>query len=438
MFSSLRASMTPASSGQDAGAMRRVIGSCMVGNALEWYDFVIYGYFSEVIGHLFFPQSDSIARLMMTWGVFAVGFLVRPLGGIVFGYLGDKTSRKLALLVSIYVMSIPTAVMGCLPVYADWGLWAPALLMVLRVLQGLAIGGEFPGSMVFMVEHADDHRRGISGSWAMFSVSIGVVVGSLVATATFSCLEQDALYSWGWRLPFIFSLVGGGVGSWMRRHISDPETYLEYKKKRKGPHLPLRSLWRHHKQKVGVVLLLDFLTAVGFGLVVIFFPVYLKTFHDLPSAPVQVIHTINMVVFGVMTLVGGGLSDMVGRCRMVRTVALFFVVAAYPLWAFCQPHSLWAAACVQAVLASALGLFMGVIPSALAEIFPTSVRFLGVSLGHSLSMALFCGTAPMMATFLIEHMGTTAAPALGMMVGATLSWCSVFFMKERAGKHLLA
>jgi len=169
---------------QKGSYIRRVILSCMIGNALEWYDFALYGYFATTIGKLFFPQFSTFASLMATFGIFAAGFIMRPLGGVLFGHIGDKIGRKDALLLSIYLMAIPTALIGLLPTYVQIGWFAPLFLTFIRLAQGLSMGGEFTGSMIFVVEHAKTNNRGQYGSWVVFSVLIGVLIGSAVATST--------------------------------------------------------------------------------------------------------------------------------------------------------------------------------------------------------------------------------------------------------------
>lgn len=416
--------------------LRRVVLSCMVGNALEWYDFVIYSYFAETIGRLFFPVSDPVARLMMTFGVFAAGFVARPAGAVLFGWVGDTFSRKSALLLSIYVMCIPTALMGCLPSYDAVGLWAPACLLVLRILQGFAIGGEFTGSMVFLVEHAPDKTRGFAGSWSMFSVIAGVIAGSLVSTLVLVSLDTVALDTWGWRLPFVVSILGAFLGAAMRRNLVDPVAWTEYKSQHKKQATPLRSLFRYYGRKVGLVVSIDFLTAGGFGLVVIFMPSFFRTFAGIDSAAAQWIHTLNMVIFGVMMVAGGALSDRFGRKPLVLWPALFVLVAAWPCWQMCSGGTMAGAFWGQALLSAGVGLFMGPLPATLSEIFPVQVRFSGVSLGHSLSMAFFCGSSPMLATGLVSLTGHKASPALWMAATALLSACAALAMKETARKPM--
>ena len=195
---------------QEGSYIKRVILSCMIGNALEWYDFALYGYFATTIGQLFFPKFSTVASLMATFGVFAAGFIMRPLGGLIFGHIGDKIGRKSALLWSIYLMAIPTTLIGLLPTYEQIGWLAPLLLTFIRLAQGLSMGGEFTGSMIFVVENAQQGNRGLYGSWVVFSLLVGILVGSAIATSTCYFLSEDQVMDWGWRIPFLLS-VGEGV-----------------------------------------------------------------------------------------------------------------------------------------------------------------------------------------------------------------------------------
>lgn len=409
---------------------KQVLISCMIGNALEWYDFVIYGYFAVILGSLFFPSADPLTQILASWGVFWSGFLARPLGSLVFGHIGDKVSRKFALTLSIYVMAFPTALMGCLPTYAQVGILAPLLLIVLRTLQGFAIGGEFTGSMVFLVEHAPQKRRGLWGSWASFSAVIGVVVGSTLVATLNTYLSSEAMQIWGWRIPFILSILGSVVGGYMRNKLTDPGVYLEVKERRSGESVPLKDLFANHKSKIGVIILLDFLTAIGFFIVAIFMASYFKTYIKFESSTALSINTFNMCVFAVSILVGGWLSDRVGRKQTLAYPCIGFILLSYPLFQMMQTGDPATALGVQAGFAIMMGMFFGTIPTTLAEIMPTKVRFSGLSIGHNISMAIFGGGAPILATHLIQSTGDLSSPAYLLIGASAMSLLSLFFITD--------
>lgn len=405
--------------------MLRIILSCMIGNALEWYAFVIFGFFAPTISQLFFPGSSETTGLIKAFALFGMAFIARPLGAVIFGHIGDKFSRKNALLLSIFVMAVPTVLIGLLPTYETIGLLAPVLLSVLLVAQGFAIGGEFTGSMVFMVESAPDGQRGIIGSWATFSCVIGVILGSGVSLLCLSVFSQQEIVAWAWRIPFVLTLLGTVIGTYIRKNVGEPKDYIAHKNDKKKHSLPLKSLFLEHRRSVLSVILIDFVTAVGFFLLVIFLPVYLQSpaYLGLNSDYAMKINTVNMVFFAFSTLLGGVLSDKFGRRAVFMYVSLFFVVMGYPLFKFFSADWLYAPFVAQFVLAVHMGVFFGVIPSALSENFPSHVRFTGLSVAHNISMALFGGSAPLVATTLITMTGDIAAP--GLMLGLAAVFCVV-------------
>lgn len=412
---------------------KQIILSCMIGNALEWYDFVIYGYFASLLGALFFPTFDPFTQTLASWGVFWSGFLVRPLGAIVFGYIGDKVGRKTALSFSIYVMTIPTALIGCLPTYEQIDIFAPLLLILMRSLQGFAMGGEYTGAVIFLTEHAKPGQRGIWGSWANFSVVIGVIIGSLVATLSNTLLPQEIMVSWGWRLPFIFSVVGGIVGAYIRRHLVDPAVFLAIKEIKDQAHIPvrpLRTLFLEHKAKLGHLILLDFLTAIGFYMVTVFMATYFKTHLNLEGGKVFFMHTMNMVLLAIFIFLGGSLTDRIGRKRVLAYACFGVILLSFPLFQDLQLGSYKHAAFAQMVLAVMVGLFLGAIPISLSEIMPMSVRYSGVSLGHNLSMSIFGGSTPLIVTELIKVTHDLKAPAYLLIAAAVLSLIAVYFLKS--------
>ncbi len=415
---------------------KQLLISCMIGNALEWYDFVIYGYFAAILGSLFFPKADPVVQLLASWGVFWTGFLARPLGSIVFGHIGDKVSRKAALTLSIYVMAIPTALMGCLPTYEQVGIFAAIALILLRTLQGFAIGGEFTGTMVFLVEHAPQTQRGFWGSWASFSAVVGVIIGSLFVTGLNSSISTEDMQSWGWRIPFLVSILGSVVGGYMRKRLTDPSVYLKVKNNSKKSTVPLKHLFAEHKSKMGLIILLDFLTAIGFFIVAIFLATYFKTYLKVDANTAFIVNTLSMCVFAAATLLGGKLSDRNGRKSVLGYSCLGFILLSYPLFTLLQSANFSNLLLVQSIFALLMGLFFGTIPTTLAEIMPTNIRCSGLSIAHNISMAVFGGGAPFLATHLIQSSGNLVSPAYLLIAASILSLISLLFISEKSGKPL--
>lgn len=409
---------------------KQLLVSCMIGNALEWYDFIIYGYFVVTFGALFFPGASSVLQLLASWGVFWAGFIARPLGSIIFGYIGDKKSRKTALTWSIYFMAIPTALMGCLPIYEQVGLIAPISLILLRTLQGFAIGGEFTSTMVFLVEHAPGGKRGFWGSFAAFSAVMGVILGSLLVAGLNSFFTPETMQTWGWRIPFILSVLGSIVGAYMRSRLVDPNIFLLERKKYDSKYMPLKQLLQHYKSNIGIIFLLDFLNTIGFFIVVVFLSTYFRTHLKIPINIALTIHTFSMCVFAIFILIGGTLSDSHGRKPVLGFPCIGFMILSYPLFLMLQTENYYIIAFVQSTLAIMMGIFFGVIPTALAEIMPTKIRCSGVSIAHSISVAIFGGGAPFFATHLIHYTENLAAPSYLLIAASFLSLCSLPFIKD--------
>jgi MFS transporter, MHS family, proline/betaine transporter len=411
---------------------KKIVIACMIGNAMEYYDFVIYGYFAVILGRLFFPNSDPTTQLIATLGVFWVGFIARPLGGIIFGHIGDRFSRKTALALTIYLMAIPTTLMGCLPTYDQIGYMAPLLLVSLRFLQGLALGGEFTGSIVFLIEHANPKRQGFAGSFAPCSLIIGVIIGSLIAAAMMAWLDMEALESWGWRIPFLISCLGSIVGAFMLKSLSDPESYLKEKEKvKKEATFPLAELIKKHKIPIFLVIMIDFLNAVGFFILVIFCATYFEAFLHWPGTIALVVNTVSMLFFCGFILIGGLLADRYNRHAVLAYSSLFFIITGYPFFALFQIGPLYGLI-AQSLMAMVMGLFFGALPVVLTKIFPASVRFSGLSLAHNISMAVFGGSAPLLATYLIRSTGNLNSPAWLLGGSAILTIIGLLLLSRKA------
>lgn len=416
--------------------IKRVILSCMIGNALEWYDFALYGYFATTIGQLFFPKFDPFAALMATFGVFAAGVIMRPVGGIIFGHIGDKIGRKNALLWSIFLMAIPTTLLGLLPTYDQIGWLAPLLLTIIRLAQGLSMGGEFTGSMILVVEHAEKGKRGIYGSWVIFSVLIGILVGSAIATGICEILSEDQLHAWGWRIPFLLSVVGGYVGFMMRKTIQEPAQFTQAKKERKEHSTPVAELFHDHWHKIFYIICIELTLSIGFYLIVTFISSFLISILHIDMVTSLMMTTLSMVAMGVAIIVSGKLSDIIGRKPLLLGSSLAFVLFSYPLFQALQ-GSFMVALLAQMTLAAFLGTYFAPLPAALVEMFPVSVRYSGLSLAHGLSMAIFGSSAPLIATALIEWTGDKASPAIYLSGACCIASLCLFFMKDRYKEALV-
>jgi MHS family proline/betaine transporter-like MFS transporter len=407
-----------------AAQQRNVITAGMIGNALEWYDFALYGYFAVAIGRHFFPHEDAVAQLLSAFGVFALGYLMRPLGGVLVGHIGDRLSRRAALTFSIAAMTIPTFLIGILPGYATLGVLAPILLTLLRIVQGLAVGGEYPCAMVFMVEHGGAGRRGIMGALAAIGAVVGILCGSGIGAIFGSMMTPETLNDWGWRIPFLLGLAGGLVGYLLRRRV------LELTPPQSAERSPVLETLREHGWLVGRIVALTMYTALPFNLMFIYIVSWLQLADGIPPAQALEINTISMIVLLPIMLAAGWLSDRFGRKPlMLASAALGFVLALPLFWVMLNPAlALLGQLCIVLII----GPYIGVTPTLLVELTPARVRCTAVALGYNLCLAVTGGATPLIAAWLVERTATEISPALLIMVGAAITTAALLRTKETA------
>jgi MFS transporter, MHS family, proline/betaine transporter len=402
--------------------IRKVIAAGMIGNALEWYDFAIYGYFAVQIGRHFFPHQDAVAQLLSAFGVFAIGYLMRPIGGVLVGHIGDRFGRRTALTFSVTAMAIPTFLVGLLPSYQTIGVLAPIGLTLLRVVQGLSVGGEYPSSMVFLVEHAPEGRRGLMGAFAATGGAIGILLGSAVGAAF--AASMSTLDAWGWRIPFLLGLVVGIAGYILRRHVL--ETGVAEKRMR----APIVETLHDHWRVVAAFGGLSVFSAVIFYIGFVYMVSWLQTADGIPPSPSLEINTFSMVVSLPVLIAAGWLSDWVGRKPLMLLASMGGLIGALPLfWLLNHPSDLLAQL-GQLGLVLLSGLYYGALPATLVEAAPPTVRCTAVGLGYNLCVGLFGGLSPLVATWLVERTGDEIAPAFLIMAAAAVTFVTLFNFPE--------
>jgi len=396
----------------------RLIAAGTAGNVMEWYDFAVYGYFAATIGRHFFPSSDATTSLIAAFGVFAAGFLMRPLGGVVFGHIGDHVGRKAALTISVLAMAIPTFLIGILPGYAVLGPTAAVLLVILRMIQGLSVGGEYTTSIVFLVEGAGRNHRGFAGSWSGFGATGGMLLGSAVGALVTLTLSRGEVASWGWRLPFLAGLFVGLAGLYIRRHI--PE--LPHPKADSSAGSPVWQALRTHWRTILRIGLLNVINGVGFYVSFVFLVTYMQTIGKLSEAAALEINTVNMIALLAMFPVAGWVSDRIGRKPLLIAGIGGLLVLSWPLfWALHHPSSASWNFAGQLGFAVLIGLFGGALPVTMVETTPREVRCSAISVGYNLCVGVLGGMTPMVATWLIQRTRDDLAPAYYIMAAALIS-----------------
>ncbi|MBF9834017.1 MFS transporter [Enterobacter hormaechei] len=372
-----------------------------LGGALEFYDFIIFVFFAAVVGALFFPADiPEWLRQVQTFGIFAAGYLARPLGGIVMAHFGDLVGRKKMFTLSILLMAVPTLAIGLLPTYESMGIIAPLLLLLMRILQGAAIGGEVPGAWVFVAEHVPVRRIGIACGTLTAGLTIGILLGSVVATIINTSMTQQAVHDWGWRIPFLLGGAFGLVAMYLRRWLQETPIFLEMQQRKAlAQELPVKTVVVRHKKAVVVSMLLTWLLSAGIVVVILMSPVWLqKQYGFAPAVTLQAnsIATI-MLCFG--CLAAGLAADRFGASATFIVGSLLLAASS---WAFyhlagTHPEQLF-------LLYGVVGLCVGVVgavPYVMVRAFPPEVRFTGISFSYNVSYAIFGGLTPIVVTVLM-------------------------------------
>ena len=412
----------------DQAATKRAVTAAAVGNVLEWYDFAVYGYVATLIAKNFFPAGNDTTALLSTFLTFGLGFLARPLGGIVIGRLGDTHGRKYALLVTIFMMAAGTTVIGLLPTYASIGFMAPLLLLVARLLQGFSAGGEWGGSTAYMAEWSTTGKRGWHTSFQQFSVVMGLMLGSGIAALLNTILSPADMESWGWRVPFLLGAILGPVGLYMRRNLEETPAY-ENLKATPAPADDGPSGFALAAKAFGFTVI----WTVSFYIFLAWMPTFAQTQLKFSRAESLWAGTIASLVLMICIPLMGALSDRVGRKPLLLLCCLGFIIVPYPMFTTMVGGISWTTLVLLSVgIAVLISLFSGPGPAAIAEIFPTRSRSLWMTTGYALSVAIFGGFAPFIATWLIGATGSPISPVYYVIACAIISLAVIATLKETA------
>jgi MHS family proline/betaine transporter-like MFS transporter len=408
-----------------AWSLRRVVTAAVIGNVLEWYDFAVYGFFAPILASQFFPADDHVVSLLAAFGAFAVGFLMRPVGAALFGYVGDRHGRARALFLSIAMMAIPTVLMGLLPTYATLGVGASFLIVLLRMFQGMAVGGEFTASIVFLAENSPAKRRGFFSSFAMFGATAGTMLGSAVGGLLTNLLSAEQLASWGWRAAFVSGILVAIVGVVLRRNMLDSPA-------RPPSASPLKLAFRHHRVQVLRVFALNMGTATTYYTLFVYAATWVAEKTPLARATALDITTSSILTFLVVLPIAAWVSDHVGRKLVMLCGMTACVVLAYPLATAMHGTSALTIAAAQMAFSALLAVSMAPIPAAMCETFPHAVRVSAVSVGYGLAYALFGGTAPVVAVWLIARSGSDVAFAWYIAAVMAVSVAVALGLRDRS------
>jgi MHS family proline/betaine transporter-like MFS transporter len=399
----------------------RLMAAGAIGNLLEWYDFAVYGYFAAAIGRAFFPEQDKVAQVLAAFGVFAVGFMMRPIGGAIFGHVGDRIGRPAALTLSVAAMAVPTFLIGVLPGYDVLGLAAPLLLTVLRMVQGLSVGGEYTTSIIFLVEHARPERRGVIGAVADLGAVSGILLGSATGAVLEWAMPAGAVDDWGWRIPFWIGLFVGAAGLVLRRGFGEGQT-ASAAPDRAPQRPPLLATFTHHWRVLVYLAGISVFGAVGFYLMFVYIVSWLQFADGIAPAQALTINTISMALLIPAEVGMAWLSDRIGRRPMLIAVTGFAVVAAGPLFWLMHGHAPWMILAGQLGFVVLVGGYYGCLPAFMVEAVPKEVRCTAIALGYNVSLGLIGGLSPLAATWLVHRTDNDYSPAFMIMAAAAISF----------------
>ncbi|WP_031519638.1 MFS transporter [Siccibacter colletis] len=372
-----------------------------LGGALEFYDFIIFVFFAAVVGELFFPPDiPEWLRQLQTFGIFAAGYLARPLGGIIMAHFGDKVGRKKMFTLSILLMALPTLAIGLLPTYATLGILAPLLLLAMRLLQGAAIGGEVPGAWVFVAEHVPARRIGIACGTLTAGLTVGILLGSVVATVINTSMTPQTLHDGGWRIPFLLGGVFGLMAMYLRRWLRETPVFIEMQQRKAlADELPIKTVVMNHKKAIAVSMLLTWLLSAGIVVVILMSPVWLQKQHGFAPALTLQGNSIAIVMLCIGCLLAGLAADRFGASKTLIVGSLLLAVCSWMFYHYAgtHPEQLF-------LLYGLAGLSVGVVgavPFVMVRAFPAGVRFTGISFSYNLSYAIFGGITPILVTGLM-------------------------------------
>lgn len=394
----------------------KVIVSTSIANALEWFDFIVYGFFAVVMAKLFFPAASGVTALLATFATFAIPFVVRPIGAVILGAYADRHGRKKTLLLTIGLMTLGTAIMAAVPTYSAIGAWAGVIVIAARMLQAFSVSGEYGAAVAFLVEQ-DESRRGFLASWHYASQSMVAVLATGFATVLNTTLTAEQIESWGWRIPFLFGLLIAPVGLYVRSQLRETESFLAARPSK----TPVREVITDHRSAVALAIGVIAVSAVTVYLV-LFMPTFAIRQLGLPPSVAFLGSMLAGTIHVVLILIVGFFSDRYDRITLSCVASLAVLILAYPLFAFLvSAPSVPALLAVQGVLAVFNALNLGCLGALVAGLFPTQLRTSGLSIANAFTQMLIGGTTPFISLWLIEATGRPAAPAFYLMFGATLS-----------------
>lgn len=403
--------------------MKKVLFGSAFGNMVEWFDYASYGYLATIIASVFFASGDSTIALLSVYAIFALSFIIRPIGGLVWGYYGDRIGRRKVLILTMCLMSVSTFCIGLLPSYEKIGILSPIFLLLCRMVQGFSASGEYAGAALMIAEHAPKKKRGLLVSFVPASTAAGMLLGAAVAALLEYNLSHELLVAWGWRIPFLMSLPLGLIGLLVRLKLEDAEEFTEMVQKQeqqKTPQLGIIEGIRENAKQIISAFGVICLNAVGFYIILSYMPTYLSTVLNYSSLQGTLTTIFTLLAYVVMLPIVGSMADRVGRKPMLVIACIMFILFSYPIFLMMSIGGSLAILSM-ILLGAILACNDGVLATFLSELFPANIRYSAFGFSFNAGNALFGGTAPYVATFLIVSTGNQFSPAFYLMFAAVIA-----------------
>ena len=428
----------------DDGKLRKAITAASLGNAMEWFDFGVYGFVAYALGKVFFPDADPSVQMIAALGTFSVPFLIRPLGGLFFGMLGDKYGRQKILSMTIIIMSLSTFCIGLIPSYESIGIWAPILLLLCKMAQGFSVGGEYTGASIFVAEYSPDRKRGFMGSWLDFGSIAGFVMGAGLVVLLSTAVGEANFLEWGWRIPFFVALPLGIIGLYLRHALEETPAFQQHVEKleqgdrqglQEGPKVSFKEIATKHWRSLLACIGLVISTNVTYYMLLTYMPSYLS--HNLHYSEDHGVLIIIAIMIGMLFVqpVMGLLSDRFGRRPFVVVGSIALLVFSIPAFVLINSNSIGLIFSGLLLLAVILNCFTGVMASSLPAMFPTHIRYSALASAFNISV-LIAGLTPTLAAWLVESTQDLMMPAYYLMVVAVIGLITGVMMKETANRPL--
>ena len=409
---------------------KRTILWTAIGACLEWYEFSIFMYVTPMISLAFFPNQDPRVALLKSFGLFAIGYLMRPIGGIIFGNLGDKLGRRKVLIISTGLMMLPMLGTTILPNYHQWGLSAVIILLLFRMLQGLSVGGEYTSVLTMILEHAPRQHRALTTSMASVISAFGVVLSASVVTLLIRILGNEAMFAWGWRIPFFIGFILSGVAFFCQLKIHESPAFNLAKKQKSLSKTPLLKAFKEHPKSLFYAFLITGFLGIPCYIGLAFFPNFLIKFFQMDPQAVMQITTLCTFIYIPFIPLCAYIADRVGRKPVLLTSTVLFIIIAYPAFMLINSQNLAEAFFGNALILIIYGCAVAAFITIINEFFPTEQRLSGVSSAYNIGNASIAGTTPLLCQFLISHTQSYYAPAWYLMIAAAITLCFIVKMPE--------